>query len=301
MSATYPKIKDLDANLLLLKRAELVATEKIHGANFRIMIPAGGDPDTVTFGTKGSRIKAGSFFAQFIDSVQAHIALPSVIAALDPGHAWTLFGELFGPAIQQTLPYRADGVGIRFFDILRGDEWLVYDDFLNVAAQARLPVAPELYRGAPDMSIFLRLLHEPSSVAPNAPREGIVLRDPSLKTLNGRLPLAKFKNEPFREKDYSIAVADFMSMADEEAKAATFVKNFVTDVRLGKMIDMLRERGRLTGTRRDIAGLTSAMLRDVQEEDGDYYAALDPRIAPRLIAQQVNRLFSAMLDRKEVA
>ena len=297
MSATYPKIKDLEVNLLLLKRAEVVVTEKIHGANFRILIPVGGDVENVSFGTKGSRIKPGSFFAQFLEAVQAQIALPDVITALERDHAWTLFGELFGPAIQKELPYLIDGIGIRFFDIMRDGALLAYDEFLHVAAQTKLPVVPELYRGIPDMSIFQQLVHKSSSVAPNAPREGIVIRDPSLTLLDGNLPLAKFKNEPFREKDYGIAIEEFMTMADEEEKARNFVNRFVTEIRLKKMFDVLREHGQLTGTRRDIAPLSAEMLRDIQTEDADYYAELDSRIAARLIAQRVNRLFSALLER----
>lgn len=299
MAVTYPKIKDLEVNLLLLKCVEVVVTEKIHGANFRILVPAGGSMDSVSFGTKGSRIKPGSFFAQFIESLQTQIALPEVVAALEPDYAWALFGELFGSAIQKELPYLDEGIGIRFFDIMRNNDLLAYDEFLNVAACVGLPTVPELYRGAPDMSVFLRLIDEPSSVAPKTPREGIVIRDPSLKLLGGQLPLAKFKNKAFREKDYSIAVEEFTAMADKEEKARKFVNHFVTGTRIEKMADLLREQGRLTRTRRDISALTAVMLQDIQTEDADYYAELEPRLASRLVAQQVDRLFSALLERND--
>ncbi len=300
MSVTYPKIKDLEVNLLLLKRAEVVVTEKIHGANFRILIPAGGSIENVSFGTKGSRIKQGSFFARFTGDVRAQIGLSEVVTKLDHDYAWTFFGELFGPAIQKEIPYLAEGVGIRFFDIMRGGDLLKYCEFNELAAHLELPAVPELYRGKPEMSVFQRLIHESSSVAPDAPREGIVIRDPSLELIGGQLPLAKFKNEPFREKDYSLAVEDFMTFADEEEKAHEFVSKFVTETRIKKMADILREHGRLTKSRRDISALAAELNKDIQLEDAEYYAQLEPRIASRLIAQQVNRLFSALLERNEL-
>ncbi len=300
MSVTYPKIKDLEVTLLILKRAEVVVTEKIHGMNFRILVPAGGGMKDVSFGTKGSRIKPGSFFAQFLEDVQKQISLPKVVAALDHDYDWTLFGELFGPAIQKELLYLAEGVGIRFFDIMRGEHLLCYGEFLELAAHLTVPTVPQLYRGKPDMAVFQRLIHEPSSVERNVPREGIVIRDPSLELLDGQLPLAKFKNEPFREKDYSLAVEDFMRFADEEEKARMFVDKFVTEIRLKKMCGILREQGRLTKSRRDISPLIEELNKDIQTEDASYYAELEPRIASRLIARQVNRLFSALLERNEM-
>jgi len=295
MSATYPKIKDLEVNLLLLKRSEVVVTEKIHGANFRILIPAGAAMDKISFGAKGSLIKKGSFFAQFIEDIQSQLPLDNILAGLDDKRNWTLFGELFGPRIQKEIPYLREGVGIRFFDVMRNDELLKYDEFTELAGSLSLPTAPELHRGIPRMSVFQQLVCEPSSVGENAPREGIVIRDPSLDPIDGQLPLAKFKNEPFREKSYSVSVEAFTRLADEEEKVRLFVKNFVTETRIRKMADVLREQGRLTRSHRDIPALTSELIKDIQAEDAEYRAELEERMMSRIITQRVNRIFSVLL------
>lgn len=302
MNATYLKIKDLEVNLILLKRAELVATEKIHGANFRILIPAGGTVENIVFGAKGTIIKSSSFFAQFIEEIQAQLPLPELVAKLDNKQAWILFGELFGPKIQKDIPYLNEGVGIRFFDIMRNKILIPYNEFTQLTQELGLPVVPELYRGKADIAVFQHLIHEPSSVNENAPREGIVIRDPSLELLDdGQLPLAKFKNEPFREKDYRFSVEDFMQLADEEEKVRQFATMFVTETRIKKMATILREQERLTGTARDIPALTSEVMKDIQAEDAAYYAELEQSMASRSISQKVHQIFTTLLKRDNLA
>lgn len=295
MSATYPKIKDLEVSLMLLKRSEIVVTEKIHGANFRILIPAGAAMDKISFGAKGSLIKKGSFFARFIEDIRTQLPLDKILGELDDKRNWTLFGELFGPKIQKEILYLREGVGIRFFDVMRNNDLLKYDEFTELAGRLSLPTVPELYRGIPHMPVFEQLVREPSSVGKNAPREGIIIRDPSLDPIDGQLPLAKFKNEPFREKNYSVSVEAFTRLADEEEKVRLFVKNFVTEVRIRKMADILKEQGTLTRSHRDIPALTSELIKDIQAEDAEYLAQLEERMLSRIITQRVNQIFSALL------
>jgi Rnl2 family RNA ligase len=299
MSATYPKIKDLEANLALLKRPELVATEKIHGANFRILLPAGTENDQILFGAKGTLIKPGSFFAQFLDDVRALLPLDTLITTLGRVWYWVVFGEVYGPAIQPELPYLENGVGFRCFDIMRNAELLPYDEFRELAQRLNLPTVPELYRGKPDMEVFQRLIHEPSSVAEHAPREGIVIHDPSLVPLDdGQAPIAKFKNEPFREKEYRIPVEEFSQMADEDEKIRLFVDGFVTENRLKKMADVLREQGTFTNSPRDIPALVAEMLQDVYVEDSAYAGLFKPFMLSRRVSQKVARLFSEIRKRR---
>ncbi len=295
---TYPKIKDLETNLVLLKLPEIVATEKIHGTNFRIQIPKNpASIDDVDFGVKGMRIKEGSFFAQFLDEIKQKTGIERIIGQLDHNFTWTLFGELYGPQIQKELPYLEQGVGVLFFDIGKGGQLLAYDDYREMAQKLGLQTAPELYRGKPDMEVFKKLVEQSSSVAPNMPREGIVIRDPNLVLIDGSYPMAKFKSEKFREKDYMFSVDDFAKMADEEIRARAFVRNFVTEVRIRKMADKLREQGKLKKTPADIPALADLLLEDIREEDAAYYDTMHKQIVERLISTKVNEIYTELYRR----
>lgn len=295
---TYPKIKDLETNLVLLKLPEVVVTEKIHGTNFRIQIPKNpASLDDMDFGVKGMRIKKNSFFAQFLDAIKQQTGIERIIGQLDHSFTWTLFGELYGPQIQKELPYLEKGVGILFFDIGKGGRLLAYADYGQMVQKLGLQTAPELYRGKPDMEIFKKLVDQNSSVAPTMPREGIVIRDPDLVLIDGDYPIAKFKSERFREKDYMFSVDDFVKMADEEERARTFVRNFVTEVRIRKTADKLREQGRLKKTPADIPALASLLLEDIKTEDVAYYDAVHKQIAGRLITGKVNEIYTELYRR----
>lgn len=88
------------------------------------------------------------------------------------------------------------------------------------------------------------------------------------------------------------AVEDFTRLADEEEKVRLFVQKFVTEIRMKKMADILREQGRFTGSARDIPAIVSELMKDIQTEDAAYYDQLEPRMVSRILPQRVNQLFS---------
>ncbi len=312
----YPKIKDLEMMLVLLKLPEVVVTEKIHGMNFRVFIPAGMRTiDDLDFGGKGTIITKKSPHAPLVREIKEKGILDPLVERIkgtesseeSSEKSWTLFGELYGPAIQKEIPYRQEGVEVRFFDIMERNELLPYDHFIQKTEEWALPRVPELYRGPPDMDIFNHLAHEPSSLGsgsssssssssiPSIPREGIIIRNPSLQLIDGHLPLAKFKPECFREKDYSFSVEDFQRMANEEEKVRVFTRNFVTEIRIRKMVEKAREANLLLHSAQDLPHLIRLILEDVQEEDKAYYDSLPPEMAQRLISQKVNQVYTVIL------
>lgn len=93
------------------------------------------------------------------------------------------------------------------------------------------------------------------------------------------------------------SVDDFVKMADEEERARTFVRNFVTEVRIRKTADKLREQGRLKKTPADIPALASLLLEDIKTEDVAYYDAVHKQIAGRLITGKVNEIYTELYRR----
>lgn len=325
----YPKIKDLEMMLILLKLPEVVVTEKIHGMNFRVFIPAGMRTiDDVEFGGKGTIITQKSPYAPLVREIKEKGLLDPLVERIkgmerseegserSSEKSWTLFGELYGPAIEKAIPYRKEGVDVRFFDMMEGNDLLPYDHFIQKAEAWNLPRVPELYRGPPDMNLFNHLAYEPSSLGsgslsssgsysssssssiPSIPREGIIIRNPSLQLIDGQLPIAKFKPEQFREKDYSFSVEDFQSMANEEEKVRIFTCNFVTEVRVRKIMGRAQEANLLSYSAKDMPHLIQLTLEDIQEEDKTYYDTLQQEMAQRLIAQKVNQVYTTILRRE---
>ncbi len=305
----YPKIKDLEMMLVLLRLPEVVVTEKVHGMNFRIFIPAGmRTMDELEFGGRGTRISKKSPYAPFVQEIKEKGILDQMVELIkgterqkSTESSWTLFGELYGPAIEKTIPYRQEGVDARFFDIMGQNNLLPYDLFIQKTEEWALPRVPELYRGPPEMNLFNQLAYQHSSLGPSSsssshiPREGIIIRDPSLQLIDGQLPLAKFKQERFREKDYSFLVEDFRSLADEEEKARIFTRNFVTEIRIRKMMEKAREANLLSHSAKDLPYLIQLTLEDIREEDKAYYDSLRAEMAQRLISQKVNQVYAVIL------
>ena len=87
--------------------------------------------------------------------------------------------------------------------------------------------------------------------------------------------MAKFKNERFREKDYMFSIDDFEKLADEEEKARLFVRNFVTEIRVKKMVDKLKEYNKFSKSRKFIEAdnadeeLKAAVKRSAQGKKKD--------------------------------
>lgn len=146
---------------------EVIVTEKIHGANARFAcvndkIFCGSrkfwkkeDPDNLWWKIFGQHTALESWLRHHQDLA--------------------VYGEIFGQV--QNLKYGATAKQIFFaaFDILRGDQWLDFDEAHKIGAP--LPWVPLVYRGPFDKEKILEFAERDSSYpSANHLREGVVVK-----------------------------------------------------------------------------------------------------------------------------
>jgi|CXWL01.1.fsa_nt_gi hypothetical protein len=171
----YPEIVRLDRRPEILSVKHVVATEKIHGTNFRLFFPAGMTSlDEVRFGGRNEEFDAGTdgfyggrpvrWFRDRADLLQRMFEAFTSYGFTDV----TVFGEAFGAGIQKGVRYVAgDEVLFRAFDVMVGDNFVTYDIFVKVCEEAGLPRVPEVWRGEPNVTAFDALLEQDSVEAKN--------------------------------------------------------------------------------------------------------------------------------------
>lgn len=154
---------------LFIEDEEVIATEKIHGANSRFVYAP--DEDRMYCGSKNEwkRQSEGNLWWKALKSN------PWIeeFCRKNPGDI--LYGEVFGNV--QTLKYGAKPNDTFFcaFDVLRNGEWREFDEWTKDAPIEG--VVPLIYRGPFDFQKLIEL-SDGSSTIPNAGhiREGIVVR-----------------------------------------------------------------------------------------------------------------------------
>lgn len=146
---------------------EVIATEKIHGANARFVCIN----DVMFCGSRKHWKKEDSNNMWW----KALNNCTVLEAWLRHNQGLVVYGEVFGQV--QNLKYGATNGQIYFaaFDILRGDQWLDFDEARKVGAP--LPWVPLVYRGPFDKDNILALAEEDSSFpGANHYREGVVVK-----------------------------------------------------------------------------------------------------------------------------
>lgn len=174
------------------------ATEKIDGTNIRVGLTDDGRLNI------GGRTDA----AQVPTPLLAHLMAtftPDALKAKFPDTPFTIFGEGYGPKIQNGGAYRSTP-GFRIFDVLVGEWWLLADGVADVAKTFGVPVVPDLgvIETVPTTSTELASVIDVSRTAQEdggsgVRAEGIVVRaEPALFTRKGDRLMWKLKFRDFK-------------------------------------------------------------------------------------------------------
>jgi len=128
---------------------QVVITEKLHGVNCRLGLIR--DPSgeyQFCAGSHNVRRKEGGLYWHFMQEQVLHM-LTSLVAGRDgePCHNAIIFGEIFGPGIQD-LDYGRSEKSFRVFDISIDGEYMNYWDMVKHCDAHRLRCVPHLYTGA---------------------------------------------------------------------------------------------------------------------------------------------------------
>lgn len=277
----YMHIDNLYKSQEVLLFKELYALEKIHGTSASVMWRDG----TLRFNAGG--VKQEAFVVLFDQE-----ALSAAFIAM--GHATvTAYGEAYGGKCQGMS--KTYGKDLRFvvFEVQIGNDWLAVPQAEEVAAKLGLPfvhyrkiptdlAAIDAERDAPSEQARRNGIEEPRM------REGVVLRPPiEVRKNNGERIVAKHKREAFSERKTPQDVDLKKRTLLEEAEAIAL--EWVTDMRLGHVLDKLGNPTDMTST----PAVIEAMLEDVcREAKGEI---LESKAARRAISGKTVRLYKARL------
>lgn len=156
------------AEPVLADGEEVVITEKIHGANARIVRTADG---VVHVGsrTQWKREDADELWWPAVRASGIYVD------SIPPG--FVIYGEVFGQVQDLTYGHdRGAPASFRMFDIYDANtgSWMDYDEAVGFAEVLGIPVVPTLHRG-PWSRDLLSLAEGPSTLASHT-REGFVVR-----------------------------------------------------------------------------------------------------------------------------
>lgn len=286
----YPEIARLERRPEILAVKQVVATEKLHGTNFRVFFPGGmASIDELQFGGRNEELGTGaepgratSFYggrpvAWFKSRPELVAKMMETFAAYGFSDV-TVFGEAYGAGVQKGIRYaNNDALMFRAFDIAVAENLVTYDLFVELCDKCGLPRVPEIWRGEPSLAAFDALLERLSVEGQNNGvlddgnvSEGVVIRsNPLLRDVFGQWLVIKHKSEKFAEvakRDTRSGVLGAKPRPDVTA-ATEYAMTFVTPGRITNALGRVRDAGRpVHDGMEDMKELVPAMVTDLLKE-----------------------------------
>jgi Rnl2 family RNA ligase len=311
----YPELVTLDKRPEILSVKQVVATEKLHGSNFRVLFPAGmTSPDEARFGGRNEVFAPGDdgFYGGkavrwFKSRPELTRRLMEVFASYGFSDA-IVYGEICGAGIQKGVRYApTDEALFRAFDLMIGDNFVTYDLFVEICEASGLPRVPEIWRGEPSLEAFDALLEKPSTegqkngvIAEGNVAEGVVIRsNPLLRDVFGSWLIIKHKSEGFAEVARKRTPRAGEGAAAEKGPLDVFAETFVVRGRLVNAIGRLRDAGvKLSLAMDDVPRLAQAVVDDLhKEQEPEWQSLVAAGVADKQIRAAVTRTVASVYRR----
>jgi len=274
----YPETVALHRRPEILAVKEVIATEKLHGTNFRVFFPE--DMTSIAdvrFGGRNETFGADDRDFYKGRPVRWFLSRPDLLQKLFDAfierkfHNVIIYGEICGAGIQKGVRYVVDdGIIFCAFDIMIGDNFVTHDLFVEICESVGLPRAPVVWHGEPSLEAFDALLEKPSVEgarsgvqAENNIMEGVVIRsNPLLRNVFGEWLISKHKSARFEE----IAKARRPERPDTSL-LEEFARTYVMPGRIGNVLGHLRDAGvELNDEMSDMPRLVPAVIADLHKE-----------------------------------
>lgn len=273
----YPDIALLPRRPEIMSVKRVIATEKLHGSNFRVHFPLGiTNIAEIQYGSREIENGPGVDFPLKV-AMQWFQTRPELLEKmLEVVKSYgfsevTVFGEAYGPGIHAKGVKYTNGSDMLFraFDIMVGENFLTHTLFVEVVDKMGLPHVPVVWAGEPTIENFDALLDQPSAEAiANGVTgvnfaEGVVLRtDPLLRDVFGQWLIVKHKGKKFSEVKEPKEVKTFVA-----GPANIIAAKYITEGRIQNAIGRLHDRGQpLTNTMKDMPVLLAELAADVHKE-----------------------------------
>lgn len=310
----YTEIVTLDKRREILAVKEVVATEKLHGTNFRLYFPSGissiaeiqfGGRNEVFAGDDASEFYKGRPVRWFHDRPELLGRLLELFRERTYGDV-IVYGEICGAGIQKGVRYAADdSIVFRAFDIRIGESFVTYDLFVEICDTVGLPRAVEIWRGEPSLEAFNALLDRLSVegqqngvTAEKNVMEGVVIRsNPLLRNVFGEWLIIKHKSDLFAEVSRQSIREDRPDMTAVEA----FARMYVVRGRVINALGRLRDAGTpILNDMPDMPHLVKAIVEDLHKECDPEWASLreqgfDDKLIRSAVTRVLGKVYRGML------
>jgi Rnl2 family RNA ligase len=285
----YPELVTLDKRPEILSVKQVVATEKLHGSNFRVLFPAGMTSiDEIRFGGRNEVFAPGDdgfYGGKAVRWFRSRPELMTRLLEVFASYGFSdviVYGEICGAGIQKGVRYApGDEALFRAFDLRVGECFVTYDLFTAICDAAGLPRVAEIWRGEPSLAAFDALLEKVSEegrrngvAGEGNLAEGVVIRsNPLLRDVFGSLLVIKHKSTGFTEQVKRPARAP--GDAGVQAEVEAFTSAFVTRGRILNALGRLRDAGaKLADGMEDMPRLAPAVVADLHKEEEPAWRAL---------------------------
>lgn len=168
-------------------------TEKIDGTNIRVIW----DGHNITFGGRTEKAQIPADLVNFLNEKFKNIETEELFEQAFNDKEVVLFGEGYGPKIQNGGDYRSD-VSFIMFDVAINERYQEWDNVLNIAKMFDVDVVPMVMEGTVEDAINFIKTH-PKSNFGTAFMEGVVGK-PLVEIFDrsGNRAIVKVKWEDFK-------------------------------------------------------------------------------------------------------
>ena len=309
----YPELVGLDKRPEILAVKEVIATEKLHGSNFRLFFPAEMTSIAeVQFGGRNEVFKSEKDFQKFYNKrpVDWFKRQPELLQGMydlfrERGYSdVAVYGEICGGGIQKGVRYTQDReIIFRAFDIRIGENFVTNDLFVELCEAIGLPRVPEVWRGEPSLRAFDALLEKPSlegqrngiSEAGNL-MEGVVIRsNPLLRNVFGEWLIIKHKSEKFAEASKQKIRKETRDFSPVE----TFARTYIVRGRIINAIGRLRDASvPIQNDMTDMQHLVRALIEDLHKEcEAEWQALIGQGFNDKQIQSVVSKTLAVVYRR----
>lgn len=234
----------------------VVVEEKVDGSQF-------------SWGMFNGELKCRSKGAQLTIEAPEKMFAPaveyvkSIQHKLVDGHTYR--AEFLGRPKHNVLAYsRIPKNGLALFDVNFGlEQYATWSDKAHVAALLEIDVVPLIYSGKVESANQVRDLLKRKSFLGGQNIEGVVIKNYSRFTIDGKAMLAKFVTEEFKE----VHSGDWRERNPTRGDIVDqVIEAYKTPTRWAKAAQHLREKGKLSGSPKDIGQLIQEVQDDILEE-----------------------------------
>jgi Rnl2 family RNA ligase len=303
----YPEIVTLDKRPEILAVKEVIAAEKLHGTNFRLLFSETmGSISDVSFGGRNELFgidDKGKFYGG--RPIKWFKERPAMLQKMwdffkERGYRNVIiYGEFCGAGIQKGVRYVLENeIVFRAIDIRIGENLVTYDLFVEICDAVDLIGAPEVWRGEPSIEAFDALLEKPSLEGLRGGikdesniMEGVVIRsNPLLRNVFGDWLIIKHKAERFSEA----ARQDIRKGRHDLTSVDKFARTYVTRGRAINAIGRLRDRGEtLANAMEDMRLLIPVIIEDLhKEQEAEWRSLILQGFSDRQIGNMVNKILA---------